>query len=507
MDWIDAQCRVHRTIGPGVAERQWLIHRGNQSPDENAVSSRIFIDQSMARPLLFQRTMSPRTARLARDSMFVAIVSCVATACVGFIADPNRAPDDDGAQRLRDGGIIESRGDSGHATTDGAASPHDASSDVATVNPDAGTDPTMQPQSAPPVLVPTGAYPTIPNQGGRVLAHPALVTITFSDDTTRAPTLQAFDRWMVTSSWLTTVGAEYGIGAGSIVADVALSDRAPDATTDDEIGQSLVDRINRGVLPRPTADTLYMMFFPAHTTITFSDGSTTSVSCTDFGAYHSEIHQGGLDLAYSVMPQCPGAGGGAWSIDDDSISASHEFIEAATDPFPGTAPTFALTEGTDLASLSSTSPWLALGGEVGDLCAAAVYSYREGGFIPTRVWSNIAARTGGDPCIPHVAGSPFFTTGPASDSVHVANPGDHISIAIQGYGDANVPRWQLATQIDSDFAPTVTLSATTLGPGESATVTIEVPTDAPSQSTAKIYLQSSHSDADIAVWPILIYVP
>src|SRR5262245_24608032 len=55
--------------------------------------------------------------------------------------------------------------------------------------------------------------PQIPSQGGRVIAHVKLVTITFQGDPNEQQ-IQAFGDWFVQSSWLSEVGAEYGIGAG-----------------------------------------------------------------------------------------------------------------------------------------------------------------------------------------------------------------------------------------------------------------------------------------------------
>ena len=60
---------------------------------------------------------------------------------------------------------------------------------------------------------------------------------------------------------------------------------------------------------------------------------------------------------------------------------SHEIIEAATDPIPGNNPAFQVTD--------PSNSWIALGGEVADLCSRGDDSraFREAGFVVTRSWS------------------------------------------------------------------------------------------------------------------------
>ena len=51
-------------------------------------------------------------------------------------------------------------------------------------------------------------FPQVPNQGGPRLVNPALITVTFKGDT-RHTEFESYATWLVASSWLTTVGAEY----------------------------------------------------------------------------------------------------------------------------------------------------------------------------------------------------------------------------------------------------------------------------------------------------------
>src|SRR6185295_18397735 len=88
-------------------------------------------------------------------------------------------------------------------------------------------------------------------------------------------------------------------------------------------------RIADGTFPVPTSETLYALYFPAATKITL-DGES---SCRSFGAYHNTVKvvppgaaadSTPISVPYAIMPRCQG---GERSL---TISASHEFTEAAT---------------------------------------------------------------------------------------------------------------------------------------------------------------------------------
>ena len=113
--------------------------------------------------------------------------------------------------------------------------------------------------SAPPLL------PEVIEHGGPVMAHVQLVPIFFADDTD-AKALASFSQWIVTSQWLQAVGADYGVGTGSVPMAVDQVEPAP-ATIDDT---AIVDLLYRGLadgsMPKPAdlASVLYMVYFPGH---------------------------------------------------------------------------------------------------------------------------------------------------------------------------------------------------------------------------------------------------
>ena len=118
-----------------------------------------------------------------------------------------------------------------------------------------------------------------------------------------------------------------------------------DAST--QIATELQAQITAGHLPPPALDgqgrpnTVYVVFFPAGTTI--NDG--TGNSCTSWCAYHNEGGRSG-NINYAVIPDMGPTSGCHTGCDDqcttDNVgislgSVSHELAEAITDPSRGWA--------------------------------------------------------------------------------------------------------------------------------------------------------------------------
>jgi hypothetical protein len=131
------------------------------------------------------------------------------------------------------------------------------------------------------------------------------------------------------------------------------------ALTDVQIQAYLVAAFNSGKLPKPTANNLYPVHFPAGVSIT----QGTSKSCVQFCAYHGTGVYNGQNFYYGVLPDLGqagcSAGCGASSVVNNTTSvASHEFAEAVTDPAVGLATVYAAP----LAWYNATY------GEIGDIC-------------------------------------------------------------------------------------------------------------------------------------------
>lgn len=168
----------------------------------------------------------------------------------------------------------------------------------------------------------------------------------------------------------------YKIRRGTLAASV-IDPSPPSKTTVDDQGDivpHLGKLIDNKVVPAPDDDTLYMIHFPSTVRVTMYGSS----SCQEFCAYHSSFDHNGQAVRYGVMPD-QNAGGcqngcgvsGGQPVDSTSLTASHELMEAITDPDPG-------------------SGWYgqnsAYCGEVGDICNAMPGTAN--GATVQKTWSN-----------------------------------------------------------------------------------------------------------------------
>jgi len=223
--------------------------------------------------------------------------------------------------------------------------------------------------------------------GGPVIGHANVMTVFWGaniNPTVKAA-MPAFYAGVVNSTymdWLsqynTNVNAVDGrfgtnqtIGRGTYGGTFTISPVKSKAASvsDDEIQAELERQINAKVLPAPTADTLYMLHFPAGMKVTMSDGNGgTATSCQQFCAYHFGFKaKSGANVYYGVMPDLSsvacsmGCGMGASLIDRTTISSSHELIEAVTDAFPtpGSNPGFPqawnTTDGMEIGDVCQSS--------------------------------------------------------------------------------------------------------------------------------------------------------
>jgi hypothetical protein len=139
---------------------------------------------------------------------------------------------------------------------------------------------------------------------------------------------------------------------------------------DPDIPTELMAQINSGNLPAPDANTVYMVHLPpgVSVSLTYPDNSVVT-SCQDFCAYH--YYQGGI--VYGVLPDlstpgCAPAGGrcnqgygccgNISAFVSLTTAASHELMEAITDPQPISHPGW-------------VQSGLVVNNEIGDLCAFA----------------------------------------------------------------------------------------------------------------------------------------
>ncbi len=261
---------------------------------------------------------------------------------------------------------------------------------------------------------PHPAAPKVEDFGGPVLAKPRIVPVFFMNDSFQTQLVDFETNLGATSYWAATT-SEYGVGPITATAPVVVSDIPPMNTDDTGIQTWLTGKLNGNDPLWPVADenTIYVLHYPASTTITLQSQQGASQSCSSFGGYHDSVTldaaHGSASVAYAVIPRCSNFGG-LGGLDGTTGAESHELIEASTDPFPNNMTAYGQVDNAHLY-------WeLALGGgEVGDMCAQSPGAFTK--FSPSpyevqRTWSNASAKASHDPCVPELAGEVYFAAAP-----------------------------------------------------------------------------------------------
>ncbi len=365
-----------------------------------------------------------------------------------------------------------------HDAGDDAAvsSDADASVDVNDAAPDVPVDRWVAP------LEPWQRMPVMDYLGGALLTSIKVITVTYaSDDANLVARMQTFGDTITQTPWWTAATSEYCvlpagspcIGPGSSGGHVVLNETAPTSLvdTDDGVNSTVVqfvqDHITSGAFPPPDDQTIYQVYFPTGTTITF-DGAK---SCSSFGAYHYSatftLPEGGtVEGAYAIEPRCSGE-------PYITIAASHELIEAATDAHPGKV------RGYVMEDIS----WSRLGDEDGDLCdhTWSFDTMTQSTFTVQRGWSNKSALAGHDPCVVAPAEA-YFNAAPESGKQTVyLSVGESAVIALDAFSDGTTPSWTLAgVDLGPYFGAGSTLAfsfdKTTVNNGDVAHMTVTLTT-------------------------------
>jgi hypothetical protein len=340
--------------------------------------------------------------------------------------------------------------------------------------------------------------PVISDLGGPRMAHPQLVLLFYGDDA-QAGELTTYSQWLVASSWLDQVGAEYGVGTGSILAVAQRTEPAPQQLDNTAIVDMLFQGIADGSLPQPPADgpgdVLYVVNVPQPTVVTFS-GST---SCTDFGGYHASARRNGVELAYALVATCPELVFGLTELEIREFVLSHELIEAATDPVPSNHPAFQLRD--------PSGGWSALGGEVADLCTRfdSTGIWREDRFVAQRSWSNAAAALG-DPCVPDPTGEVYFNVKRDGNVMPRIPPGAHATVSITGWATGSTTDWDLSTATQRPSDVMLAPQMRRLGAGKSTKIDIDLSASAVPGTILDIFVYSRLSAERYQVLPMTAVV-
>jgi hypothetical protein len=204
---------------------------------------------------------------------------------------------------------------------------------------------------------PAGAHLTY--FGGPVLTQTRVIPIFWNANVAFQANLNAFYAAVPNSPLYDMLRQYSGILRGSKGTSFT-DNRGTGSFTDAAIQARLNALFTAGSIPAPAANNYYPIHFPAGVSITASDGSQ---SCVQFCAYHGTYKRNNINVNYGIIPDqgggcAGGCGRNASRVNNLDSVASHELVEATTDPAVGLATVF----GPPLAWYDRTF------GEIGDIC-------------------------------------------------------------------------------------------------------------------------------------------
>ncbi len=306
-------------------------------------------------------------------------------------------------------GVIAACGGSTSSTSDPNAN-------TAGTNPDpttgGSTTPTPTPTPAPDHGAASEKYPAftpevgqVVNNGGPVLTNPVITTITWSSDPNADKFEQFGDAVGATAFWKATT-SEYGISSSTSGAThhVRITTDAPATLADTELDALVAKNVGDPMSGWPASDnnSVYILYLAPTTSLILQGSDACSQGV---GGYHDSTTVNGKDVAYAIVPQCGGAG-----FSETTLSASHELVEAATDPYPQTNPAYVGFDNDHVA----WEFFQQFQSEVGDACEfyrdSTMSSSTDFPFVVQRQWSNAAAKAGHDPCVPAAHATYFNVT-------------------------------------------------------------------------------------------------
>ncbi len=372
--------------------------------------------------------------------------------------------------------------------------------------------------------------------GGPIVTTPKVVSVTFPGDSLES-SLDSFGSSLTSSSYWTTItaglcGSGTCIGAGTGVSTTVST--APGASYSDSAqgGTSTLQPYLQSLIAafpsnlQPTADTIYTFYFPATTTITL-DGA---VSCQYFGAYHNSMTIGTQTVLYAIVPECapPTQGPTLTLLQETTISASHEILEATTDGVVTNTTGGYYLDFTQQSVLG----WNDLGGgELADLCVDLLGlgqdETTENGYTVQRTWS-IANATAGtkDPCVPTPAGEVYFNAFPTVSAI-IVDVGQSETFTVDALATGTMAAWTVtATDATDSSGQTTYLSFSVAGgtnannlgykqmtSGESVQVTVKMLIDPSTMSGSEgwgdgIIVSTNGSNPQTATsghfWPFIV---
>lgn len=339
-------------------------------------------------------------------------------------------------------------------------------------------DASMNPDFTP---APHAPMPRVFPHNGTVLANLRLVTLAFDGYDTAM--VDRFGDAIVGSSWYTTVGAEYGIRAGSHNPTVTLG-AAPASLTRAAIEDLLKQCIAADSrLPKPTVGShqlLYMVFIPSAAT----RGTDASAG------YHFSTSFGTAKFPFAVV------------IDDGSgpaaltVAAARLLINAVTNPYQPNDDGY-------YADPPKIDPWSLVRREVADLCDGQRL-VTEGDLTLPQVYSDVAARAGRSPCKPSSPDDTWSDVSAEPSTMREIPRGGMVTFVLTGWSTQEVPSWELRTRV-ADFSQLSedqmqpVLSDNVINNNMTVKLTLHAPLTAPSGAPGGVYVLSGETGHPWAV--------
>ncbi len=334
-------------------------------------------------------------------------------------------------------------------------------------------------------------FPSLARASTGGLLSPMRLVVIAADGDPLANDLFAFADAAVASHWFSTVTKEYGVAAPS--ASVHLTGAAFAAGTMPLDATAVATYVQATLAaatdpPNPDGNTLYLVYLPPGVDLA---GNVVCKGPAPSGYHHK---YGTAGDGFAVVQRCQG--GFETAMQQLTIVGSHEIAEAATDTGVG----WRVTIPASTVPAWMADPWLAYEDsritENGDLCIDT--RVLEGAYYYQRAFSNAAAATGGDPCVPSLP-IPYY--GATTEKPwYAASAGTTLEIPIGGWSTAPANDWIVRAKVQNTSvagaAWTAAAGGATLNNGKTATLTVTVPADARSGAWAAIYLLAERQDAN-----------
>ena len=339
----------------------------------------------------------------------------------------------------------------------GASATSDAAVDASGVS-DSGGD------AATFVPAPHLAWPQLPDHGGHRLT-PLRVVSVMAVDEPYAADLTTFGDALVHSAWLASWATEYNLATTGTHVVVTGPHVAPGTSYTQAMMNAYIMNAVQAASPAPTVNgkTVYVFYLPPGTV--FDDNGTPDTACA-LVPYH--VGYGMLGDGMAALNRCPA--GFTSQLEMFEVVAAHEIAEAASDPRPAADPAWELyVEQGQTAPQASlwNQEEIASSIENGDECIGT--RIQDGAVEYQRIFSNLAAQQGGDPCVPALPG-PFFNVSPdpATNGWIQVAAGQTLDVPLSSWSTAPTQDWiATADPFDMNSArfPAHLVSATTTSIG------------------------------------------